>query len=183
MKSFLYILFIFAIAYNAFPPAIGLNRDKRNTLLTNILHAIIFGLVQGVMFKFGALIGESFMYLFVERFKLAVFGVLLAVGVRMAIESFKILKGARLFSFDNYIKLLILAIAAGINTFIVGMTADYLTPFETLMTLLLIVAGFGWSIAGISMNLSRQNIILSSILHLISALVVLATGLVFLFSS
>jgi putative Mn2+ efflux pump MntP len=176
-------LFIFAIGYNTFPLALGLNRDKRNTLVTNLMHAIIFGLVQGVMFKLGSLLGESFMYLFVERFKLAVFGILLAVSIRMGIESFKILKGARLFSFDNYIKFLILAVAAGINTLIVGMTAEYITPFETLMTLVLIIVGFGWSILGLSMNLSRKNIILSSIIHIISSIIILATGLVFLFST
>ncbi len=64
------------------------------------------------------------MYLFVVRYKLAVFAILFAVSIRMSIEAFKIRKGARLFSFDNYIKLLILSIAAGINTLIVGMAAD-----------------------------------------------------------
>jgi putative Mn2+ efflux pump MntP len=183
LEYFIYILFIFAIGYNVFPLALGLDRDNRNSLITNLLHAIIFGLIQGVMYKLGAWLGSTFMYLFVVRYKLAVFAILLAVSIRMSIEAFKIRKGARLFSFDNYIKLLILAIAAGINTLIVGMAADYLTPFETLMTALLIVAGFVWSIIGISMNLTRQNIILSSMAHLGAAIIILLTGLVYLFSS
>jgi len=179
----LYIAFIFAIAYNTFPLALGLDRDNRNKLVTNLLHAVIFGLVQGVMYKLGAWLGSTFMYLFVERFRLAVFAILLAVSIRMAIEAFKIRKGARLFSFDNYTKLIILAIAAGINTLIVGMAADYLTPFETLMTLLLIIAGFGWSIVGISMKLTRQNIILSSMAHLIASIIIFITGLVYLLTA
>lgn len=98
----------------------------------------------------------------------------------MFIEAFKIRKGARLFSFDNYVKFVMMAIAAGINTLIIGMTASYLSPFENLMPLLLVAGGFAWSIAGISMNLTRKNIILSSLLHLTSGTLIFIFGLLFL---
>lgn len=183
MEHIIYVLLIFALAYNTFPVALGLDRDNRNSLFVNLLYAVIFGLSQGLMYKLGSLLGGEFMYLFVIRYKLAVFAILFAVSIRMFIEAFKIRKGARIFSFDNYIKLIIIAIAAGINTLIVGMAAEYLSPFETLRILFLILAGFTWSIIGISMNLTRKNIMLSSFLHLTAGIIVLLTGTVYLLST
>jgi putative Mn2+ efflux pump MntP len=180
LKYALYILFILAISYNVFPLALGLNRDRRTPHLVNVFHAIVFGLIQGIMYYIGISLGETFMHLFADNFRLVVFGILGAVSVRMFIEAFKIRKGARLFSFDSYVKFVIMGIAAGINTLIIGMTASYLSPFESLMPLLLVAGGFAWSIAGISMNLTRKNIILSSLLHLISATFIFIFGLLFL---
>lgn len=180
LKYAFYILFILALSYNVFPLALGLNRDRRTPHLVNVFHALVFGLLQGIMYYLGILLGETFMHLFTENFRLVVFGILGAVSVRMFIEAFKIRKGARLFSFDNYVKFVIMGIAAGINTLIIGMTASYLSPFESLMPVLLVAGGFAWSIAGISMNLTRKNIILSSLLHLISATLIFIFGLLFL---
>ncbi len=180
MKFALYILFILAISYNVFPLALGLNRDRRSPHLVNVFHAIIFGLLQGIMYYIGVTLGDTFMHLLEENYRFFVFGILGAVAVRMAIEAFKIRKGARLFSFDNYVKFMIMGVAAGINTLIIGMTANYLSPFGHLMPALLVAGGFAWSIAGISMNLSRKNIILSSFMHLGSAMVIFIFGLLFL---
>lgn len=183
MKYLVYILFIIALAYNTFPLALGLNRDKRNSHFLNVLLAIIFGLIQAVMYKLGALLGETFMHLFEEHDQFAVFAILLAVSVRMTIEAFKIRRGERLFSFDNYVKFVMMAVAAGINTLIVGMTYNYLNLFGVLTPAVLLAAGFAWSIAGISMNLTRVNILLSSLIQLISAVIILSIGVVYLFTN
>ncbi len=180
MKFVLYILFILAISYNVFPLALGLNRDRRTPHLVNVFHAAVFGLLQGIMYYIGILLGDTFMHLLEENYRFVVFGILTAVSVRMFIEAFKIRKGARLFSFDNYVKFMIMGIAAGINTLIVGMTATYLTPFAGLMPVMLVAGGFAWSITGISMNLTRKNIILSSLLHLNSAIFIFIFGIIFL---
>ena len=183
MKYFLYILFIIALAYNTFPLALGLNRDHRNSHFTNFLLATIFGLIQGVMYYLGDLLGDSFMHVFVLRFKFVVFGIFVAVSIRMLLEALKIRRGERLFSFDNYSKFTIMAIAAGINTLIIGMTANYFTPFAGLMPLLLVVAGFMWAIAGISMNLSRTNILLSSVMHIFASIAIFVVALVYIFTN
>jgi|GEM_PF-829415 putative Mn2+ efflux pump MntP len=183
LKYLLYTLFIAALAYNTFPLALGLNRDHRNPHWLNMILAATFGLLQGVMYHLGALLGDTFMYLFVIRFKWVVFGILVAVSIRMLLESVKIRRGARLFSFDNYIKFLIMTVAAGINTLIAGMTAMYFQPFGALMPLLLVIAGFSWSIAGVSMNLSRINILLSSALHLASSIAIFIVALVYMLTS
>lgn len=183
MKYLLYILFIIAVAYNTFPLALGLNRDHRNPHWMNIILASAFGLAQGLMYQLGILLGDTFMHLFVIRFKWVVFGILLAVSGRMLMEAIKIRKGARLFSFDNYIKFFMMTVAAGINTLIIGMTAMYFQPFGELLSLLLIIAGFLWSIAGISMNLSRTNILLSSAMHSVASAIILIISLVYLFTN
>ncbi|MDP3445943.1 MAG: manganese efflux pump, partial [Ignavibacteria bacterium] len=102
MKYILYILFIIALAYNTFPLALGLNRDHRNSHFTNIVLATIFGLIQGVMYYLGDLLGDSFMHVFVLRYKYVVFGIFVAVSIRMLLEALRIRRGERLFSFDNY---------------------------------------------------------------------------------
>jgi putative Mn2+ efflux pump MntP len=183
LKYVLYILLILAVSYNVFPLALGLNRDRRTPHLVNVFHAAVFGLLQGIMYYIGITLGDTFMHLLEANYRFVVFGILAAVAVRMSIEAFKIRKGARLFSFDNYIKFMIMGVAAGINTLIVGMTANYLSPFAGLMPLLLVAGGFAWSITGISMNLSRRNIILSSLLHLGFAIFIFIFGIVFLITS
>lgn len=183
LKEFIHIIFIISIAYNTFPLALGLNRDHRNPHLTNVLLAAVFGLLQGVMYYLGQALGDTFMHVFVIRYKWVVFGILVAVSVRMMLESMRIRRGERLFSFDNYVKFFIMAIAAGINTLIVGMTAGHFSPMNGLMPILLVVAGFCWSIAGISMNLSRVNILLSSLFQLIAAAVIFIVALLYLLSN
>ncbi len=183
MKYFVSILFIAALAYNTFPLALGLNRDRRNPHWLNVLLAITFGLLQGVMYHLGALLGDTFMYLFVIRYKWVVFGILLAVSIRMLFEAFKIRKGERLFSFDNYIKFFIMTIAAGINTLIVGMTAMHFQPLDLLTPSFLVFFGFGWSIAGVSMNLSRVNILLSSLIQMIASIIIFVIALLYLFTN
>ncbi|MDV7393868.1 hypothetical protein RZS08_20990, partial [Arthrospira platensis SPKY1] len=69
MKYLLYILFIIAVAYNTFPLALGLNRDHRNPHWMNFLLASVFGVTQGIMYQLGILLGDTFMHLFVIRFK------------------------------------------------------------------------------------------------------------------
>lgn len=179
VKTALTILFILALAYNVFPLALGLNRDRRTPHLVNVFHALIFGLLQGILYWVGVLLGDTFMHLLDQQQKLVVFGLLAAVGVRMFLEALKIRRGERLFSFDNYVKFMVMGIAAGINTMIVGMAASYYTPFGFFAPLLLVAAGFAWSIAGISMNLSRKNIILSSLIHLIAGIYLLFFGLLY----
>lgn len=180
MVYVLYILFIIAVSYNVFPLALGLNRDHRTPHLVNVYHALIFGLLQGIMYYLGITLGDTFMHLLEAQYRLVVFGILAAVAIRMLIEAFKIRKGARLFSFDHYVKFMIMGVAAGINTLIIGMTAAYVKPFGYLMPILLVAGGFAWSIAGISMNISRKNIMLSSLLHLCAAVFIFIFGLIFL---
>lgn len=171
------------MAYNTFPLALGLNRDHRNSHLTNLLLATVFGLLQGLMYHMGALLGDTFMHVFVIRYKWVIFGILGAVSIRMILEALRIRRGERLFSFDNYVKFVIMAVAAGINALIIGMTAGHFSPFNGLMPILLVIAGFCWSIAGISMNLSRTNILLSSLMHLVAAAVIFVVALVYLLTN
>jgi putative Mn2+ efflux pump MntP len=171
------------VAYNTFPLALGLNRDHRNSHLTNLLLATVFGLLQGLMYHMGALLGDTFMHVFVIRYKWVIFGILGAVSIRMILEALRIRRGERLFSFDNYVKFVIMAVAAGINALIIGMTAGHFSPFNGLMPILLVIAGFCWSIAGISMNLSRTNILLSSLMHIIAAAVIFVVALVYLLTN
>lgn len=182
MKIALYILFVLALSYNVFPLALGLNRDRRNSHLLNVFHALVFGLIQGIMYWLGVLLGGTFMHLLEDSQKIVVLGVITAVAIRMVLESLKIRRGERLFSFDNYVKFAVMGIAAGINTLIIGMTASYLSPFGNLLPLLLVIAGFAWSIAGISMNLSRNNIILSSLLHLVGGIYLFIFALLYFFT-
>ncbi|MBK9292105.1 MAG: manganese efflux pump [Bacteroidetes bacterium] len=177
------ILFVIALAYNTFPLALGQNRDHRNSHLKNLIMAGIFGLIQGVMYHLGDVLGHTFMHLFVKRYKWVVFGVLVAVAVRMAMEAFNIRRGAKLFSFDNYSKFVIMAVSAGINTFIVGMTGYHFMPYGALLPALLVAAGFAWSIAGISMNISRTNILLSSLLQFFSAGVLFIIAFLYLLTN
>jgi len=174
------ILFVIALSYNTFPLALGQNRDHRNSHVKNIIMATIFGLIQGVMYHLGNLLGNTYMHLFVKRYKWVVFGILAAVAIRMAIEAFNIRRGSKLFSFDNYSKFVIMAISAGINTFIIGMAGFHFMPYGNLLPILLVLAGFAWSVAGISMNISRVNILLSSVFQFFAAGVLFIIALLYL---
>jgi putative Mn2+ efflux pump MntP len=182
MLHVLNILFIIALAYNTFPLALGQNRDHRNSHLKNVIMATIFGLIQGVMYHLGNILGNTYMHLFVKRYKWVVFGILVAVAIRMAMEAFNIRRGSKLFSFDNYSKFVIMAVSAGINTFIIGMAGYHFMPYGSLLPLLLVGAGFAWSVAGISMNISRTNILLSSVFQFFAAGILLVVAFMFLFT-
>ncbi|MCE1201765.1 MAG: manganese efflux pump MntP family protein [Bacteroidia bacterium] len=183
MVHFFNILFVIALAYNTFPLALGQNRDHRNSHVKNVVMATIFGLIQGIMYHLGDLLGNTFMHLFIKRYKWVVFGILVAVAIRMAMEAFNIRKGSRLFSFDNYSKFIIMAVSAGINTFIIGMAGFHFMPYGSLLPMLLVGAGFAWSIAGISMNISRVNILLSSVLQFFASGALLIVAVLYLLTN
>jgi putative Mn2+ efflux pump MntP len=175
------ILFVLALTSVAFPLALGLHPDKENRQGNLFLIALLFGAVQAMMVFLGNLLGQQFMHLFSAHHQIVVFAVFGLIAVRMIIEALKIRKENRLFAFESYSRLLIIAIAAAINSLIAGMVGTYFQPFGTALPWAFFIAGFGWSILGLLLPINRINILLASVLQLFFAVVLLIIGLLYLF--
>ncbi|MBZ0243355.1 MAG: hypothetical protein K8F24_09095, partial [Bacteroidales bacterium] len=109
----------------------------------------------------------------------AIFGL---IAFRMIMGALKIRKESRLFMFESYSKLFIVAIAASINTLIAGMAFSGLQLDVTAMPFAFLLAGFAWAMLGLSMPINRVNILMTSVSQLISAFIIFIISFLYLFN-
>lgn len=174
------ILFIIALTFPVATTATGFSVEDNRKWGRNLMFSLILALGQGVMYSLGSLLGGTFMHIVADYSKWIIFGLCFIITFRMILNTFKIKKGGNLFLIEKKKHLLLLSIALGINTFIAGLMADFFQPFGNLMTYLLMIAGFIWSILAIIVPFSKIKLIFNSLLNLIFALIILIIGLTFI---
>ena len=95
-------------------------------------------------------------------------------------DTLKIKSGKNLFLIDKPRQLIILAIALGVNAMIAGLIASeaFLPLFGTLTPLYIIGFSLIWGLIGIGTKMSQTKLLINSLLNIVAALAILATGIV-----
>ncbi len=173
----LFILMIFALAFQIFPVALGMN--YRELKSRTFLFSFILLLGQLVMFQVGYLLGERFLYL-VEDFKGTVIFIGFAlIGFRLIMESFRVRKGERTYVLEQPGTVALASFAQAINTFLAGMLFTLLTVSNRFSLLVLFVASTVVIFAGIIKKPDKTAGALSSLLFLLGGIILLFAALFF----
>ena len=135
---------------------------------------------QGLMYWLGSLLGGTFMYKFAGFAKVITLIICFMIAFRMVMDTLKIKTGKNLFLIDKPKQLIILSIALGINALIAGLIADaaFLPLFGNVTPLLLIGVSLIWGLIGIGTKFSQTKLLINSLLNIVTALAILATGIV-----
>ena len=120
------------------------------------------------------------MYKFAGFAKVITLIICFMIAFRMVMDTLKIKTGKNLFLIDKPKQLIILAIALGINALIAGLIADaaFLPLFGSVTPLLLIGVSLIWGLIGIGTKFSQTKLLINSLLNIVAALAILATGIV-----
>lgn len=182
MNTIISAFLVLTLTSGTFPLALGLQSQEQKAWPQRLLIALIFGVVQALMVYLGQLLGQRFMHLFAAHSQIVVFAIFSLIAFRMILETLRIRKENRLFAFESYSKLFIVAIAASINTLIAGMAFSGLQLDGTAMTLAFLLAGFAWAVVGLSKPINRINILMASVSQLISAFIIFVISFLYLFN-
>ena len=138
---------------------------------------------QGLMYWLGSLLGGTFIYKFAGFAKIIVLLICFMIAFRMVMDTLKIKAGKNLFLIDKPKQLIILSIALGINAFLAGLIAgeEFLPLFGKVTPLLIFGISLIWGFIGIGTKFSQTKLLINSLLNVLAALAILATGFVVIF--
>ncbi len=139
------IIYVLALTTPVVPLAVGLEPRGESTSSRQLLVALVFAATQALMAFLGFLIGNMIGYLFGDLLQYLVFGMMVIIALKMFIDSMKVLKAKRLYSFTSNWGFLLLGILSGMNTLLMGICDQAFMPFGNWWFLVVAVAGFLWA--------------------------------------
>ena len=139
------IIYVLALTTSIVPWAVGLEPKGESTVSRQMLVALVFAATQALMAFLGYLLGKMVGYLFGDLLRYVTFGMMMVVVVKMVVDSIKVLKGKRLYSFTSNWGFLLLGIISAINTLLMGVCSHGFMPFGNWFFLALAAAGFLWA--------------------------------------
>ena len=172
-------IFIIALTFCVEIASTAFNIEDKNRWGRNFIFVCTLAAGQGLMYLLGSLLGGTFMHT-VERFsEIVVIVLCFVIAFRMILDTLKIKSGKNLFLIDDLKHLVFLAIALGFNALIAGLMANepFLPLFGKITPLYIIAASLCWGIIGISTKFSPIKLIINSLINMIMALAVLASGI------
>lgn len=182
MKYLFDILFLLALAYQAFPPAITLN-SKEVTPADRWMGVLILALMQAVLYNFGGWLGERFMHLFEAYSPIIVFAVLAFISFRLIQQALKIRKGTQLFSFHSLQHLSLLAFMTAFPAFFAGLIRPWFSPIDWYFSWLLFVGSFIFALLAAKIQHNPYQILMASLFQLAAAALVILNAFFVLFSA
>lgn len=173
-------VFIIALTFCVCTASTAFNIGNENGWWRNLCFVGALAAGQGLMYWLGALLGGTFMYKFEGIAKIIVVVFCFMITFRMLTDTLKIKNGKNLFLIDKPKQLIILAVALGVNALIAGLMANepFLPLFGKSTPLLLIGVSLAWGLVGIGTKFSQMKLLINSLLNLVAALAILATGFV-----
>ena len=176
-------VFVISLTFCVCVASTAFNIEKKNGWWRNMLFVCALAAGQGLMYWLGSLLGGTFMYKFESFAKVIVLLLCFMIAFRMMMDTLKIKGGKNLFLIDKPKQLVFLAIALGINALIAGLMAgeSFLSLFGKTTPLILLGTSLIWGLIGIGTKFSQIKLLINSLLNVIAALLVLATGLVAMF--
>ena len=174
------VTFIIALTFCVAVASTAFNVEKKNGWWRNMLFVLALAAGQGLMYWLGALLGVTFMYKFAGFAKVIVLVFCFMIAFRMVLDTLKIKTGKNLFLIDKPKQLIILSIALGVNVLIAGLIAgeQFLPLFGTITPLYIIGLSLIWGLIGIGTKFSQTKLLINSLLNIVAALTILATGIV-----
>ena len=139
------VIYMLALTTSIVPWAVGLEPKGESTASRQVLVALVFAATQALMAFIGYLLGKMVGYLFGDLLRYLTFGMMLIVAVKMIIDSMKVLKGKRLYSFTSNWGYLLLGILAGMNTLLMSICCEGYMPFGNWYFLAIAAAAFLWA--------------------------------------
>ena len=174
--------FVFVISLNfcVCVASSAFNLEKKNGWWRNFLFVCALAAGQGLLYWLGSLLGGTFMYKFEGLAKVIVLIFCFMIAFRMVMDTLKIKTGKNLFLIDKPKQLIILSIALGINALIAGLISDaaFLPLFGKTTPLYIIGCSLIWGLIGIGTKFYQTKLLVNSLLNVVAALAVLATGIV-----
>ena len=163
--------------------AFNIEEERRKILRLwwrNALFVCALAAGQGLMYWLGSLLGGTFMHMFEGYAKVIVLIICFMIAFRMMMDTLKIKSGKNLFLIDKPKQLIILSIALGVNALIAGLIADeaFLPLFGNITPIIIIGISLIWGLIGIGTKMSQTKLLINSLLNVVAALAILATGIV-----
>ena len=139
------IIYILALTASVVPLAVGLEPKGESKPMRQVLVALVFAVTQAMMAFIGYLLGTAIDYLFGDLIRYLTFALMLIVAFKMIVDSMKVLKAQRLYTFTSSWGYLLLGVLAGMNAFLMGLCSQGYLPFGKWYFLALAAAGFLWA--------------------------------------
>ena len=139
------VIYMLALTTSIVPWAVGLEPKGESTASRQVLVALVFAATQALMAFIGYLLGKMVGYLFGDLLRYLTFGMMLIVAVKMIIDSMKVLKGKRLYSFTSNWGFLLLGILGAMNTLLMSICCQGYMPFSNWYFLAIAAAAFLWA--------------------------------------
>gem|GEM_PF-1567080 len=160
--------------------AVGLKTGRRSD---DVLTAVIFGVTQALAAYVGYVLGGTFSYLFdtVGRYVAGV--MMLLVAVKMIADSIKMSKGKQMYSFTAYWGVLILALSAALNVFLVSLVGSYYLPFGNWFFAFVALAALGWAFAALHIKVSVRSLKLGGFVEFSGGVFLIVISVLYMFTN
>ena len=174
------VTFVIALTFCVCVASTAFNVETKNGWWRNLLFVCALAAGQGLMYWLGSLLGGTFMHRFESFAKVIVLILCFMIAFRIMLDTLKIKTGKNLFLIDKPKQLIILSIALGINALIAGLIAGdaFLPLFGKITPLFIMGISLIWGFIGIGTRFSKTKLLINSLLNIVAALLILATGIV-----
>lgn len=176
------IIYVLALTTSIVPWAVGLEPKGESTASRQVLVALVFAVTQALMGFIGYLLGKMVGYLFGDLLEYVTFAMMLIVATKMIIDSMKVLKAKRLYSFTSNWGFLLLGVLAGMNTLLVSVCSQGYMPFGNCYFLALAVAAFLWAWPSIRILFTPKMLKTTSFLEFSGAVFLILVAILYLFT-
>jgi putative Mn2+ efflux pump MntP len=176
------ILYVLSLTTSVVPLAVGLEPKGESRPARQLLVALVFAATQALMAFAGYLLGKAISYLFGDLLPYLVFAMMLVVAVKMIVDSMKVLKAKRLYSFTSNWGYLLLGILSAMNTFLLGICGEGYLPFGNGFFLAVAAAGFLWSWLWIRVPYAPKMLRTTSFVEFSGAVFLAVIAILYLFT-
>lgn len=176
------IIYVLALTTSIVPLAVGLEPKEESTWLKHLLVSLVFAATQALMAFLGYLIGNIISPMFGELLPYLVFAMMLIVAVKMIVDSMKVLKAKRLYSFTSNWGFLLLGILSGMNTLLLGVCCKGYMPFGNWFFLAVAVAGFLWAWRSVRVAYTPNMLKATSFIEFSGAVFIIVVAVLYLFT-
>ena len=176
------IIYVLALTTSIVPWAVGLEPKGESTASRQVLVALVFAATQALMALIGYLLGKMVGYLFGDLLRYVTFGMMLVVALKMIIDSMKVLKGKRLYSFTSNWGFLLLGILGAMNTLLVSVCCEGYMPFGHWYFLAVAAAGLVWTWPSVRTLYTPKMLRTTSFIEFSGAVFMVVIAILYLFT-
>ncbi|MCR5645915.1 MAG: manganese efflux pump MntP family protein [Bacteroidales bacterium] len=176
------IVYVLALTTSIVPWAVGLEPKGESTPSRQVLVALVFAATQALMALLGHLLGMMVGYLFGDLLKYVTFGMMVIVAVKMIVDSMKVLKGKRLYSFTSNWGYLLLGILAGMNTLLMSVCSQGYMPIGNGYFLAIAGAAFLWAWPSVRKLYTPKMLRTTSFIEFSGAVFLIVIAILYLFT-
>lgn len=176
------IIYCLALTTSIVPWAVGLEPKGESTWAKHLLVSLVFGATQALMAFLGYLISTLISPMFGDLLPYLVFAMMLVVAVKMIVDSMKVLKAKRLYSFTSNWGFLLLGIVSGMNTLLMGVCSKGYLPFGYWFFAAVAVAGFFWAWRAVKVAYTPNLLRATSFIEFSGAVFLIVIAILYLFT-